>query len=77
MNLANPKRKWKANKLPVIGCPVCISDGKVDVHGNGMKEVCTYCNGKGWFPANMNRARKPEYINEQLKKEADGNRSEY
>lgn len=61
------KKRWVANKLPVVGCPECIGEGKLFIHGPREEVPCSYCKGLGYFPINMNRTRSADDINEQLK----------
>lgn len=52
--------KWKVNKLPITGCPVCIGDG--EVHG----EFCTTCSGLGYFETKGNQAVNASTINDRI-----------
>ena len=69
------RKRWKANKLPVVGCPECISAGEVFIHERGESEKCDYCKGKGTIPTHFNRAKESSSINEELKGIEDGNRN--
>ncbi len=54
--------KWKANKLPIIGCSECIGDTSV----RGKK--CTHCMGYGFFPIQRNKIISTGTINQQITK---------
>ena len=60
--------KWKANKLPIMGCPICIGD----TFYRG--EKCAHCQGYGYFPEKSNQSVSTSTINDALSKNIqDGN----
>jgi len=54
--------KWKANKLPVIGCPSCLGDTFV------CGEKCITCGGWGYFPTLKSKSVSTSAINNQITK---------
>lgn len=54
--------KWKANKLPVIGCSMCIGD----TFYRG--EKCSNCKGYGYFPVKGNKSVGADRINDLITK---------
>lgn len=68
------ERQWKANKLPVVGCPECIGEGKIFIHNEGEEKQCSNCKGIGTFPANMNKLVTTNKINNQLNNYGDRNK---
>ena len=68
-------KKWKANSLPVVGCPECVGEGKIFIHEKGEELTCSFCNGNGVLPKNFNRVRCTNSINNELKYKVDGYRN--
>lgn len=55
-------KKWKANKLPIIGCPSCLGDTTV------LGEKCPNCSGWGFFPVKKSSSVNISTINSKIAK---------
>ncbi len=55
-------KKWKANKLPAIGCPMCMGDGFL------LGDGCKHCSEQGYFPIKQNSSVNINIINNNISK---------